>query len=269
MGDRVKKHGEVIALDTRRTISNRYHAITKSVNQEFWNSESETANSIYVGSYGRNTAVDTSDVDILVELPENTYNRMDILKGNGQSRLLQSVKSAIQEKYPRTDIRADGQVVVLKFSDGMKIEVVPAFRKDYILPSITTEYIYPDTHNGGNWKSTNPKAEQFAMREKNNTSNGLLVDTCKHIRRIRDENYSSYHLSGILIDSFVYNAIGNWHWIVDESDGAPAEAFAYEKKLLDYYNMYKWSTLYAPGSKQSVDTSEYYVLEKILEYMVK
>ena len=30
---------------------------------------------------------------------------------------------------------------------------------------------------------------------------GLLYDTCKHIRYIRDNSFSSYHLSGIVIDS--------------------------------------------------------------------
>ena len=54
----------------------------------------------------------------------------------------------------------------------------------------------------------NPKAEQEAMAQKNRYSNGLLYDTCRHLRFIRDNYFSSYHLSGIVIDSFVYNAIG-------------------------------------------------------------
>ena len=36
--------------------------------------------------------------------------------------------------------------------------------------------------------------EQAAMEEKNRTSNGLLLDTCKHMRFIRDNYFSSYHL---------------------------------------------------------------------------
>ena len=269
MGDRVTKHGEVIPRDARIRIANRYHTITKAINKEFWNSCSETTNSIYVGSYGRGTAIDTSDIDVLVELPQDTYERFDYQKGNGQSRLLQAVKTSIQEIYSKTDIHADGQVVVMNFSDGMRIEIVPAFRKIYSYPYLRTEYLYPDSNNGGNWKSTNPKEEQSAMREKNRSSNGLLMDTCKHIRRIRNEYFSSYHLSGILIDSFVYRAIGDWHWINDESEGMPAAAYAYENSLIDYYNMNKWSSLYAPGSNQLVDTNDYYILEKVLKYMVK
>lgn len=63
--------------------------------------ESETLHSLYVGSYGRGTAIDDSDIDILIELPEVEYNRFDAVWGNGQSRLLQAVRSAILESYPR------------------------------------------------------------------------------------------------------------------------------------------------------------------------
>ncbi|HQK35926.1 MAG TPA: hypothetical protein PK074_14485, partial [Spirochaetales bacterium] len=60
MSYHVQKCGEVIPMDTRSLISTRYKTITKAVNREFWNSTSDTTHSLYVGSYGRGTAVDTS-----------------------------------------------------------------------------------------------------------------------------------------------------------------------------------------------------------------
>jgi len=267
MADKVKKNEETISMDTRQLIAKRYHTITKAVNREFWNSTSDTSHSLYVGSYGRGTAIDTSDIDILLELPENEYSRYDMAKGNGQSRLLQAVKEAITSSYPNSNIHADGQVVIINFSDGMKFEVLPAFS------SIWFGYMYPDTNMGGNWKTTNPKAEQDAMRDKNNSSNGLLFDTCKHIRRIHSERYKSYHLSGIVIDSFVYNAIGGWHWLrPDEEPGSGNTS--YEETLLNYYNNSSYNglislSLAAPGSSQSIDTkSSMECLGKVLNYMV-
>ena len=45
------------------TISDRYKAITKRLNTDFWETTSDTSHSLYVGSYGRNTAIHgTSDV---------------------------------------------------------------------------------------------------------------------------------------------------------------------------------------------------------------
>ena len=267
--DRVTRRGEIISADMRSLISQRYRRITKAVNLEFWNIESETAHSLYVGSYGRGTAINTSDIDILVELPRSEYERYDQSKGNGQSRLLQSVKNAILSTYPRSDIHADGQVIVINFSDGTKFEVLPAFQQKDWSGNWTGKYDYPDTNMGGNWRTTDPKAEQDAMKKKNNESNGLLFDTCKHIRQIRDQYFSSYKLPGIVIDSFVYSYIGDWHWLRDgeQSDGKPIGT--YEKKL--YSDCPYWSiNLYAPGSGMPVDTTNSIdTLNKVLNYMSK
>lgn len=267
MGEPVCKHGEVIGKEIRSTISTRYRSVTKAINREFWNTISETQHSFYVGSYGRGTAIDTSDLDILVELPEQEYGRYDVLKGNGQSRLLQAVRSAILTTYPRSDIRADGQVVKINFSDGIRFEILPAFR------NWDGTYKYPDTNMGGNWRSTNPKAEQVAMKEKNNSSDGLLFDTCKHIRRIRDEHFKSYHLSGIVIDSFVYTAMGNWRWL-SEGESSTSKWGDYERTLLNFLNCHsnQFSPLHlmAPGSGQLIDTSDSLIcLRKVLQYMAE
>lgn len=269
MSFHIEKCGEVIPQATRSLISTRYKTITKAVNNEFWNTSSETLHSLYVGSYGRGTAVDTSDIDILLELPRSEYERFDYYKGNGQSRLLQAVKNAILNTYPRTNIRADGQVVVLTFSDGMKIEALPAFAsKDWYGK---TSYLYPDANMGGNWRSTNPKAEQDAIKTKNKSSRGLLFDTCKHMRFVRDNNFSSYHLSGIVIDSFVYHAIGNWCWV----EGSPPNAVsdgAFEQVLYNYFvNTVRFSnTIQAPGSYQQVSlSSSKTCLERVLYMMTQ
>ncbi|MDL2275882.1 hypothetical protein LJC22_07145, partial [Desulfosarcina sp. OttesenSCG-928-G10] len=159
--------------------------------------------------------------------------------------------TAIQTTYPRSDIRADGQVVKIAFSDGIYFEILPAFK------NWDETYRYPDTNMGGNWRSTNPKAEQLLMLQKNADSNGLFYDTCKHLRRIRDDTFSSYHLSGIVIDSFVYVAMGNWKWL-QEGERSSSELGDYERLLLNYLNQTpSWLPLFltAPGSGLVVDVA--------------
>lgn len=266
--DVVTKHGEKIPSEQQSAIATRYKRITKAINTEFWNSTSDTAHSLYVGSYGRGTAIDTSDVDILVELPQSEYERYDAHKGNGQSRLLQAVKDAILSTYPRSSVHADGQVVKVDFSDGIKFEILPAFKQLDWLGNWNGKYIYPDSNMGGNWLTTDPKAEQDAMREKNRESNGLLFDTCRHMREIRDTHFSSYHLPGIVIDSYAYHHIADWHWLYDgETTTQPRGT--YEKKL--YNECPAWGfQLYAPGSNMPVDTTRCVdALNKVLNYMSK
>lgn len=258
----------IVGVDfaTREIISKRYRKITKAVNLEFWNCESEMDHSLYVGSYGRGTATLASDLDVLISLPREEYFRYDSYRGNGQSRLLQAVKSAILATYPTTDIKADGQVIVASFSDGMKFEILPAFdRCDFW--GLSGGFDYPDSNMGGRWLATYPKTEQEAMRGKNKESNGLLFDTCKHIRNIHKERFSSYKLSGIVIDSFVFSAIGNWRWI---KGGSLIPAGAYEENLLEEFNRLSGYGLFpfslkSPGGVQAVDTEDSYsCLGKVL-----
>ena len=263
--DLVTKRGEIISLEQRITISDRYKRITKAINREFWGIDSDTAHSFYVGSYGRGTAVVASDIDILVELPRAEYERFDAYQSNGQSRLLQAVKDAILSTYPNSDIRPDGQVVKVNLSDGIKFEILPAFQH---LDYFGTWYDYPDSNMGGRWLSTNPKAEQEAMKQKNRESNGLLFDTCRHMRQIRDTHFSSYHLPGIVIDSFAFHYIGSWRWL-NTGEESTQPSGTYEKNLYNRCPSFAF-TLTAPGSGMGVDTSKCIdVLNKVLEYMSK
>lgn len=265
MTNKIKKRGEIIPLDVRQVISRRYHAITKSINQEFWQSSSDSCHSLYVGSYGRNTAIDTSDIDILVELPSYLFDYYNQLNGNSQSKLLQAVKSAILITYPNSDVHADGQVIKILFSDDIYFEIVPAFMTD------KGTYKYPDSNHGGRWRSTNPKTEQDAMFLRNQCSNGLLFDTCKHIRYIRDNYFKSYTLSGIVIDSFIYEAIGNWRWL-NPGEPTTRSIYTYEQHLWNYFchhDIHRGIDISAPGSNEIVATdSSYECLEKVLKSMV-
>lgn len=100
-------------------ISDRYKQITKRLNNDFWDENSEKEHSLYVGSYGRDTETKTSDIDMLFWLPYEKYSQYNSYSGNGQSALLQDVKESIRKTYSQTDIRADGQVIIIDFNDGI------------------------------------------------------------------------------------------------------------------------------------------------------
>ena len=143
-----------IQVKNSATISTRYRAITKRLNADFWNTNSESAHSLYVGSYGRNTAINgTSDVDMVFLLPTSLYSRYDVYIGNGQSALLQAVRTSIAKTYSSSSIGADGQVVQIVFNDGVTFEVVPAFDRS------GGPLTYPDSSSGGKWRQTHPRAE--------------------------------------------------------------------------------------------------------------
>ena len=240
------------------TVKQRFLRISDAIEKSYYSDRIKGEHSHFVGSYGRNTAINTSDIDIMVVLPNHVKKQFDGHNGNGESHLLQAIKGAILKTYPNTKIRADGQVVVVDFTDGMKFEVLPGFDQSQ------GDYCYPDTHDGGSWKLTSPFFEQSAMQKKNSLSNGLLYDTCRYIRYIRDECFEDMKLSGIVIDSFVYSAIDPYLWppIYSQVSSDPyryIENYSYIKHLDNAYehlNRFNGKVLYAPGSRDVIPIND-------------
>jgi len=184
------------------TISTRYKAITRRLNTDFWNTTSDASHSLYVGSYGRNTAIDGfSDLDMVFELPSSLYRKYDGYQGNGQSALLQAVRSSMQKTYPTSSPGADGQVVTVSFQDGITFEVVPVFTNN------AGSYTFPNSNSGGSWKTTNPKPEIEAIRSRNNACNSNLVPLCRMMRAWKSK--WAVPIGGLLIDTLAYQFIIN------------------------------------------------------------
>jgi hypothetical protein len=185
------------------TIPSRYKAITRRLNTEFWNTTSDVAHGLYLGSYGRNTAIQgISDLDVLFQLPYSIYQQYNNYNGNGQSSLLQAVKKSIEKTYSTTSIRGDGQVILIPFTDGITFEVLPAFIND------DDSYTYPDANGGGCWRVTNPKPEISAIRTRNAACNGNLVLLCRMMRAWKQK--WDVPISGLLVDTLAYQFIDTW-----------------------------------------------------------
>ena len=192
-----------IQVQQTLVISTRYKAITQRLNTDFWTTISDTAHSLYTGSYGRNTAINGfSDLDMIFQLPSSVYQKYDSYVGNGQSALLQAVKKSIEKTYATTSIRADGQVILVPFTDGITFEVVPAF--------INTDnsYTYPDANDGGRWRTTDPKPEIDAIRSRNAACNDNLVRLCRMMRSWKQK--WDVPIGGLLVDTLAYQFIENY-----------------------------------------------------------
>jgi hypothetical protein len=178
------------------SIATRSGNITRRLNTDFWATTSDTA-------YGRNTAISgISDVDLIIRLPYSVDKQYHAYSGNGQSALLQAVKTSIEKTYATTNIRADGQVIQVPFTDGVIFEVVPAFDNN------DGSFTFPNANSGGSWQTTNPRPEIKAIRDRNAATNLNLVSLC---RMMRDwKNKWSVPIGGLLIDTLAYQFIENW-----------------------------------------------------------
>ena len=83
-----------IKVDNYEKIGSRYNEITKKLNKTFRDTDSETANSLRVGSYGRYTGIKgISDLDLLYIMPKSKW---DTYK-NSPKTLLADVRDALQD----------------------------------------------------------------------------------------------------------------------------------------------------------------------------
>lgn len=183
-----------LAITNGETISLRYGEITAALNKKFRDTESKTANTLQVGSFGRGTGINgLSDLDMLYIMPKGKW---DEYKDNRQLKLLQDVKNAILARYPNTDVRVDRLVVTATYSD-FHIEVQPVFEQE------DRSFKYPDTLNGGSWKFTKPREEMEAMSDVDAAKNSNLRRLCKMVRAWRNKH--GQQMGGLLIDTLAHN----------------------------------------------------------------
>lgn len=202
---RAFRNSYLIPLETVGSISYRYKRITKQLNKDFWATDSETAHSLYVGSYGRDTAAKgVSDLDVSFTLPNRLYATYDSYTGNGQSALLQAVRQSIMKTYPTTNVGGDGQVCIIKFDDGITFEILPVF------VNTSNTFTFADSNNGGSWKACDPRSEMQVFLARNKEVNGNLKAVARMMRIWKRHN--GVPISGMLIDTLAFNFIQSWQY---------------------------------------------------------
>ena len=182
---------------------------------------------------------------MVFELPWSTYEKYRDYQGNGPSQLLQAVRTSLKTRYPNTEIKGDGQVVVVEFNKFV-VEVLPAFWDEKC-----DGYRFGDTHEGGTWKICKPIKEIAAVEERNGETNRNLKHACKMIRAWKNQH--GVNMGGLLIDTLAYNFFGQ----TDEYNDATYRSYGNLFVSLFTYlgglvHQEYWA---APGSGQRVHSS--------------
>ncbi|CAK7020228.1 MAG: hypothetical protein MESAZ_02489 [Saezia sanguinis] len=229
-----------LAISNTETISTRYGELTAALNKQFRDTESKTANTLQVGSFGRKTGINgISDLDMLYIMPKTKWDDYD--KDGGQLKILQDTKEAILNRYPSTKVRVDRLVVTVTYTN-FHVEVQPVFEQD------DKSYKYPDTKNGGSWKVTKPREEMDAIANLDAAKNSNLRRLCKMVRAWKNKH--GINIGGLLIDTLAYNFLNSTSDYDERSylyyDWLSRDFFKYLSELPEQ------SEYAAPGSRQRV-----------------
>lgn len=174
----------------------------KSVRNALANGHLTIKDDFLTGSYSKRTMVRPmadNDIDMFVVFHEQhaaNYHG----KPNGPQSIIEYVRSTIKPTYPFTGTRADGQALVLKFNDGIHVDVVPAFL------STANHYLIPNLNSAGTpWIHTNPKLQAFWLSTANKNSGGMLVPFVKMVKywnKANNVGLSSFHIEALVLQFF-------------------------------------------------------------------
>lgn len=240
-----------LQIDNIDEINTSLDGIAKKLNQKYYDN-STTENYLIVGSMGRETSIKgESDIDVIYELPDEVFKRFDAYESNGQSQLLQEIKEVLKEKYSSTDIKGDGQVVVISF-EKYRIELVPGFKQE------DESYKYPDTHDGGSWKITKPVSEIDESKNMINNTD-TYKDICQMIREWKANN--GVTICGLLIDTLTKNFLDENQAYKSKSKD---EYYDLLKKVFEYLseedeNRKQWNAM---GSNQIIENKDFNFVKK-------
>ena len=194
-----------------------------------------------VGSWGKGTqGKKSNDIDIMALFDWSVYERFEAYTSNGQSALLQEIKSVLEIPYSQTRIRGDGQVVVVDFNT-IAVELVPVF-------SLTNEqFLMPDTNNGGSWRIVDPKAQIDHIAQADLEFKGNVRNLCRIIKCWKAEK--DIKIKSFLIELLVVEFLKNTNW---SKNGY----FWYDWLIRDYFKfMMDYSDGYAtiPGTADRIE----------------
>lgn len=218
----------------------RREKVIEALNRHYWASSSKTANSKYVGSWGKLTRVrPLRDVDVLFQLPISVYNRFQLRTGNRQSQLLQEVKGVLASKFTTTAVKGSGPIVEVPFA-SYNVEVVPAF----ILTD--KKYWVCMTSDGGEYKVADYDAEFEIIRASNANCNGNTRNLIRMIKRW--QAHCDVPIKSFWIELIAVEFLNQWEYR-DKS------MTYYDWMVRDFFEFLakkEFATLYAPGTYEAM-----------------
>ena len=170
------------------------------------------------GSYSRGTFIrGGSDVDLFAVI-----SKKDVTWGNGlvsSETAINNIRAELLKRYPTTPVERDVQAVVVPFSQGASVDVVPAVF-DQMLNGKLPLYLIPDGDR--DWMPTCPELHANYIRQADAKSGGKLkrvAQLLKYWRECRSPRVplSSFHIEMVLASEDICIGIKSYAACVTET----------------------------------------------------
>jgi len=153
----------------QKDIISRHHNYIRSV----LGNKIDIVEDFLTGSYIKQTQIKpATDIDLFIVF-DSTYAKS--YYPNKAIKLVYDFKKLIRETYPSSPLKADGQAVVVTFSDGFKMDIVPAFQRN------DGGYLIPNAKNNS-WIPTDPKQYNELLSQANQSLQERLKPIIKMLK---------------------------------------------------------------------------------------
>lgn len=182
---------------------------------EYFNSKLAKQYSQFIGSYGRNTAIYTDNIRLMVIIPEEMYWQLSL----GIFTILAEMKKALNKKYLSCEYSDNGNGLNISIDDSLSFEIVPGFIFE------NGEYIYLYSNQ---WQKLNLKAERENFYKVNTKVNNNLIELCRILKVWK--NTHDLDISNILLDTFAY------HFFDFECEEKGYYCNHYDEMIVNFFN---------------------------------
>jgi predicted nucleotidyltransferase len=164
-----------------------------------------------IGSFARDTSIHGfSDTDLLAVFRRTAFTWGGSLINSNTA--LDNVRAALLARYPSSNIYRDGIAIAIAFSDGHRVEVVPAVFQNMYRGKWPV-YLIPT--GDGRWMSTCPSLYDAYISGGNREAGGKLIAVAqlmKFWRECREPRIplSSFHIEMILASEAVCKGVKSY-----------------------------------------------------------
>jgi hypothetical protein len=127
--------------------------------------------------------------------------------------VLDNVRRALEGRYPGTTIYRDVHAIVVQFSSGVQVDVVPAFFEGMSAGGQFPTYGMPD--GAGGWMRVSPDAHRAYIKQADDLAKGKLRSTARLMkywrsRRAGSVSISSFHIEMVLAQEGICTGVKSY-----------------------------------------------------------
>lgn len=180
-------------IEIEQSIVNKISDVKNTITDcicKYYDNPITTKNSLYIGSYGRNTAAFTEHIRLLCVLPSNLYLKINL----DVKEILKDLTTALRKSFMSCDKSDIDSGLCIRINSELSFEIIPGFSFD------NEEYLYLKNNS---WQELHLGLEKKMFNTLNLENKNNVLNLCRILKIWKTKK--ELDISNILLDTFVFH----------------------------------------------------------------